>query len=189
MCRADRIANSRGDNDRHITGPSYRQRLVYSAPVRWLQAAPEYIGRQWRNFVPHLCQLIFAAILWVKLWEKFVTVIELKYALLVERQRSYGHFLKLQLIQVYLNKTIKWSSPFNSTRYVMLYPQNGDSVVTIDSVTSFHPMYTRVENWGSTIRCSQSSRDVDTREHWTRRETGSTRSRSVQFGSCAVNKL
>jgi len=24
----------------------------------------------------------------------------------------------------------------------MIYPQNGDSFVTIDSVTSFHPMYT-----------------------------------------------
>jgi len=26
-----------------------------------------YIGWQWRNFVPYLCQLVFAAILWVKL--------------------------------------------------------------------------------------------------------------------------
>jgi len=25
-----------------------------------------------------------------------------------------------------------------------LYPQNGDSIVTIDSVTSFHPMYTEI---------------------------------------------
>jgi len=25
----------------------------------------------------------------------------------------------------------------------MLYPQNGDRIVTIDSVTSLHPMYTR----------------------------------------------
>ena len=26
-----------------------------------------YIGWQWRNFVPYLCRLVFAAILWVKL--------------------------------------------------------------------------------------------------------------------------
>ena len=30
-----------------------------------------YIERQWRNFVPYRCQLVFAAILWVKLWEIF----------------------------------------------------------------------------------------------------------------------
>jgi len=28
-----------------------------------------------------------------------------------------------------------------STQYAKLYPQNGDRLVTIDSVTSFHPMY------------------------------------------------
>ena len=32
-------------------------------------------------------------------------------------------------------------TPFNSTHYIMLYPQNGDRIVTIDSVTSLHPMY------------------------------------------------
>jgi len=64
--------------------------------------APLYRRWQWRNFVPY--QLIFfAAILWVKLWEMFVIVIALKYALLVT-QWSYGHFLKL--IQFYLNNTI-----------------------------------------------------------------------------------
>ena len=26
--------------------------------------------------------------------------------------------------------------------YTKLYPQNGDRIVTIDSMTSFHPMYT-----------------------------------------------
>ena len=52
-----------------------------------------YTGWQWRNFVPYLCQLIFAAILYVKLWEMSVTVIALKYALLAS-QWSYGHFLK-----------------------------------------------------------------------------------------------
>ena len=29
--------------------------------------------------------------------------------------------------------------PFNSTHYVVLYPQNGDPVATIDSVTTLHP--------------------------------------------------
>ena len=33
------------------------------------------------------------------------------------------------------------SSRFNSTHYVVLYPQNGDCIVTTDSVTSLHPMY------------------------------------------------
>ena len=32
------------------------------------------------------------------------------------------------------------SSPFNSTLYIVLYPQNGDRIVTIDSVTSLHPI-------------------------------------------------
>ena len=39
-----------------------------------------YIGRQWRNFVPYLCQLVFAAILRVQLLEMFVTLRSLKYA-------------------------------------------------------------------------------------------------------------
>jgi len=34
-------------------------------------------------FVPYLCQLVFAAILWVKLLEMFVTLLSLKYALSV----------------------------------------------------------------------------------------------------------
>ena len=33
------------------------------------------------------------------------------------------------------------SSPFNSTHYIVLYPQNGDRIVTIYSVTSLHPVY------------------------------------------------
>ena len=33
------------------------------------------------------------------------------------------------------------SSPINSTHYAKLYPQNGEPVVAIDSVTSFHPVY------------------------------------------------
>ena len=33
------------------------------------------------------------------------------------------------------------SSPINSTHYAKLYPQNGERNVTVDSVTSIHPMY------------------------------------------------
>jgi len=45
-------------------------------------------------------------------------------------------FLK-QIIQFYFNNTIR-----NSTHHVVLYPQNGDRIATIDSVTSIHPMCT-----------------------------------------------
>ena len=41
------------------------------------------IGWQWRDFVPYLCQLVFAAILWVKLLHMLVTLLSLKYALSV----------------------------------------------------------------------------------------------------------
>ena len=33
----------------------------------------------------------------------------------------------------------------------MLYPQNGDRIVTIDSVTSFHPMYSTYERCAATF--------------------------------------
>ena len=46
-----------------------------------------------------------------------------------------------KLIQFYLNNT----SPLNSTHYIVLYPQNGDPFVTIDSVTSLHPRYRRLQ--------------------------------------------
>ena len=42
-----------------------------------------YIEWQWRNFVPYLCRLVFAAILWVKLLEMSVTLLSLVYALSV----------------------------------------------------------------------------------------------------------
>ena len=35
--------------------------------------------------------------------------------------------------------------PLNSTHYAMLYPQNGDRILTTDSVTSLHPMYCRTK--------------------------------------------
>ena len=45
-------------------------------------------------------------------------------------------FLKLT-DSVFWNK----SSPFISVHYVVLYSQNGDRIVTIDSMTSLHPIY------------------------------------------------
>ena len=33
------------------------------------------------------------------------------------------------------------SSPINPTHYARLHPQNGERIVTIDAVTSFHPLY------------------------------------------------
>jgi len=35
------------------------------------------------------------------------------------------------------------SSPLNFTHYAKLYPQNGERIVTIDSLTSFYPMHTQ----------------------------------------------
>ena len=53
-----------------------------------------YIGWQWSNFVPYLCQLVSDAILWVKLIEMFVTLMTLKYALSAGWW-SCGHFPQL----------------------------------------------------------------------------------------------
>jgi len=50
-----------------------------------------------------------------------------------------GHFLKLN--GEILFEQLRKSSPINSTHYAKLYPQNGDRVVSIDSVTSIHSMY------------------------------------------------
>ena len=68
----------------------------------------------------------------------FATVTALKYALLVS-QWSYGYFRKLT-DSILIEKRDK-SSPFNSTYYVVLYPQNGDPIVTIDYVTLLHPVH------------------------------------------------
>ena len=37
--------------------------------------------------------------------------------------------------------SVKALKALNSTHDVILYPQNSDSIVTVDSVTSIHPMY------------------------------------------------
>jgi len=50
------------------------------------------IGRQWRNSISYLRQLVFVAILRVKLSEMFLTVISLNYAVLVSWW-SQGHCL------------------------------------------------------------------------------------------------
>jgi len=51
-------------------------------------------------------------------------------------------------VDIFLNWAIKFlfewqgkSSPINSTHYTKLYPQNGDRILIIDSMTSFHPVY------------------------------------------------
>ena len=50
---------------------------------------------------------------------------------------------------VFLNKLIQFlfdksaiNPPFHSTHFAVLCPQNGDRIVTIDSVTSLHSTYT-----------------------------------------------
>jgi len=48
----------------------------------------------------------------------------------------------LKLTDSILLKQHDKSSPFNSTQSIALYPQNGDRIVNIDSVTSLHPVYT-----------------------------------------------
>jgi len=53
-----------------------------------------YIRCQWRNLIPYLCQLVFAAILCVKLLELFVTLMSFKCALSVCGW-SRGHAFKL----------------------------------------------------------------------------------------------
>ena len=56
-------------------------------------------------------------------------------------------FLK-QLIPFYLNN----SSPFNPTHYVVLYPQNGDRIVAIDSVTSLRLSYREFYKYNSLFK-------------------------------------
>ena len=94
-----------------------------------------YTGWQWRNFVSYLCHLIFAAILWVKtprnvchcdsVWIRFVGKSVVIWTL---SQTNWFNFIRIT----------DNSSPFNSTQYIVLYPQNGDRIMTIDSVTSLH---------------------------------------------------
>jgi len=81
-------------------------------------------------------QLAFAAILWVKLFEMF-------FHCDIAEKRFVG---KLVITQTFsykptdrtLLKQHDKSSPVNSTHFAILHPQNGDRVVNIDYVTSFH---------------------------------------------------
>ena len=68
----------------------------------------------------------------------FVTVIALKYASFVSDDID----IFLKIMDSNLFEQHDKSSHFNSAHCVVLYPQNGDRIVTIDSVTSLHPMYT-----------------------------------------------
>ena len=111
--------------------PPYNSPHSVFTPALWRL----YIGRQRRNFVPYLCQLVLAAILWVELLEMFVTLMSLKYALSAGWW-SCGHFP--QLIDYILFEWHGKFSPINSTHHAKLYPQNGDRIAIIDSVTSFY---------------------------------------------------
>ena len=75
-----------------------------------------YIGRQWRNFVTYLCQLVFAAILWVKLLEMFVTLMKRKYPLSVQVD---DHAFLNYLVKFYLNNMviIHPVTPYNLPNY------------------------------------------------------------------------
>jgi len=56
-------------------GPLLYQLVSNQTRITYTQGDSDY------SFVPYLCQLVFAAILWVELLEMFVTAMSLKYAL------------------------------------------------------------------------------------------------------------
>ena len=93
----------------------------------------------------------------------FVAVIAPKYVLLIS-QGSYRHFPKLTDSILYLTNTRK-SSPFNSTHYVVLYPQNGDGVVTIDPVMyqAETVVLKYLQTFQCLVRCRRALRGVDER--------------------------
>jgi len=68
----------------------------------------------------------------------FVTVISRKYVLLASYSDHTDIFIKQRIECCFSNTT--HLRPHNSTHCAMLYPQNGDRIVAIDSVTSLHPM-------------------------------------------------
>jgi len=89
------------------------------------------------NFFPYLCQPVFAAILWEKLLQMFVTLLSLKYAFSI----MWTFFLS-QMVKLYLNNTVNRHplTPHITPSYT--HPQNGKRIVAIDSVMSFQPTYT-----------------------------------------------
>ena len=57
-------------------------------------------------------------------------------------------------------------SPSNSTHYLILYPQNGDRIVTLDTVMSHHPIYSIAsanKSCVSLMRCSDFQFAIDER--------------------------
>ena len=66
----------------------------------------KYIGWQWRNFVPYLCQLVFAAFLWVKLLEMFVTLLSLN--TLWRYVSDHVDIFLNWLVKFCLNKVVKF---------------------------------------------------------------------------------
>ena len=114
----------------------------------------------------------------------FVTVIAPKYALLASRW-SCGYFLKLadSILFEWHDK----SSPFNATHYIALNPQNGDRIVTTDSVTSLSPCVSTCR-WAAAESRPDSTCVVSRRLAWStcssrssvcwRRCTSASRSRS-----------
>ena len=88
-------------------------------------------------FLPPSCTL--------KLSEMFVTVIALKYALLVS-QWSYRLLLKL------ITDSLLFEQRDKSLHYIVLCPQNHDRIVTTDSVKSIHPTYIK-----NNISCESST--------------------------------
>ena len=59
-------------------------RANFTLTVPPFTGKPLYTGRQRRTFVPYLCQLNSAAILWLKLFRSIVTLMSRKYALSVD---------------------------------------------------------------------------------------------------------
>jgi len=97
-------------------------RNLWQAQLVVEQIHNTYIGWQWRNFVSHLCQLVFAVILWakylftylLKLLQMFAALMSLKYAVSVGWW-SRGRFLELS--DWILFEQHGKSSPINSTKF------------------------------------------------------------------------
>jgi len=121
------------------TGPRTRRSAANAPSAVIPQAGSVYIGWQWRNFVSYLCQLIFCRHLVGKTL-KNVCHCDIAYI------RFVGKSVIIWTFSLNTDSILfRWhdkSSPFNSTHHVVLYPQNGDRIVTIYYVTSLHPVYT-----------------------------------------------
>ena len=83
------------------------------------------------------------------------------------------------MIQFYLNNTTNLP-PFNSTHYIVLYPQNDNHIVTIDSVMSLHPIILLDENLK---RLTSGPTD---RRLWSCRRTSRV---SVLTGCCLIHRM